>query len=155
MKHKHLAAAALVLGLIVLFQYSREANSDIGLLRPEDKKIVSLGKELYAEHCASCHGVGLEGEKNWKQPKPDGRMPAPPHDETGHTWHHPDKQLFDITKYGIAALMKLDNYQTDMPVYEDVLSDHEIIAVLSYIKAQWPSEIRNRHDEMNRQQGGE
>ena len=36
-----------------------------------------------------------------------------------------------------------------MPIYGGVLSDDEIVAVLSWIKAQWPPEIRQRHDEIN------
>lgn len=122
-----------------------------GLFRPDDPQTVALGASVYAEQCASCHGAGLEGEDDWKQPKANGRMPAPPHDETGHTWHHSDQQLFDITKFGIARLMDLKDYKTDMPVYDGKLTDAEIIAALSYIKAQWPSEIRKRHDEMNKQ----
>jgi mono/diheme cytochrome c family protein len=40
-------------------------------------------------------------------------------------------------------------YKTNMPIYDDVLSDEEIVAVLSYIKSRWPSEIQDRHDQMN------
>jgi len=40
-----------------------------------------------------------------------------------------------------------------MPVYEGVLSDEEIVAVLSWIKAQWPADIQARHDELNRPVG--
>jgi S-disulfanyl-L-cysteine oxidoreductase SoxD len=36
-----------------------------------------------------------------------------------------------------------------MPVYAGVLTDAEIVAVLSYIKANWPPDIRRRHDELN------
>ena len=43
------------------------------------------GAQLYAENCASCHGANLEGQADWRSPGPDGRLPAPPHDETGHT----------------------------------------------------------------------
>ena len=49
---------------------------------------------LYAENCASCHGAKLEGQPDWRSPGPDGVMPAPPHDRTGHTWHHGDGMLF-------------------------------------------------------------
>jgi mono/diheme cytochrome c family protein len=77
-------------------------------------------------------------------------LPAPPHDETGHTWHHPDDQLFAITKFGPAAVAGLNDYQTDMPVFEGVLSDEEISAALAYIKSTWPAEIRARHDDINR-----
>ena len=65
----------------------------------EDQNIVN-GEENYQAHCASCHGVDLEGQPNWRTMKADGSLPAPPHDETGHTWHHDTKMLFDYTKYG-------------------------------------------------------
>jgi mono/diheme cytochrome c family protein len=28
-------------------------------------KQANLGKILYGQHCASCHGVNLEGQQNW------------------------------------------------------------------------------------------
>jgi len=106
---------------------------------------------LYQQHCAACHGARGEGQPNWREHGPDGRLPAPPHDESGHTWHHPDAQLFAITKYGLAKLIKQPDYQTNMPIYDGVLSDSEINAVLSWIKAQWPKEIQARHDQVNAQ----
>jgi len=81
----------------------------------------------------------------------DGLLPAPPHDPSGHTWHHPDAQLFAITKHGLAKLIDQPDYRTAMPVYDGVLSDDEIVAVLSWIKAQWPLEVQQRHDEINAQ----
>ena len=66
------------------------------------------GSENYQEHCASCHGVNLEGQPNWREYKADGSLPAPPHDETGHTWHHDTKMLFEYTKFG--HLDGLKNY---------------------------------------------
>ena len=116
-----------------------------------NQKTVEQGALVYAETCASCHGDNLEGEPNWQTRKETGRMPAPPHDETGHTWHHRDELLFAITKFGLAKLTNNPDYQTDMPIYDGVLSDDEIVAVIAYIKAQWPKEIQQRHDQMNAQ----
>lgn len=59
---------------------------------------VARGKEVYAVSCAACHGANREGQANWRSRKQDGRMPAPPHDDSGHTWHHPDEILFGITR---------------------------------------------------------
>ena len=101
-------------------------------------------------HCAGCHGANLEGQPNWRQRDAQGRLPAPPHDATGHTWHHPDEVLFRITKFGVAEAAKLASYESSMPAYEGVLSDAEIVAALSWIKAQWPDNIRAKHDEINR-----
>ena len=64
---------------------------------------VQLGSVLYAEQCASCHGKNLEGQTDWHQRDQDGYLPAPPHDETAHTWHHSDQDLFEMTKYGVGA----------------------------------------------------
>ena len=84
----------------------------------------------------------------------NGLLPAPPHDASGHTWHHGDSYLFAVTKYGIERLLG-QHYPNAMPIYDGVLSDREIIAVLSYIKSQWPAEIQSRHDRLNQQLRGQ
>lgn len=93
----------------------------------------------------------MQGQPNWRERGPDGLLPAPPHDASGHTWHHRDELLFRITKYGVAKAANLKDYATAMPPFEGVLSDEEIVAVLSWIKSQWPAEIRARHDKFNAQ----
>jgi hypothetical protein len=67
---------------------------------PADAKQVQAGQAVYAQHRAVYHGANLEGQPNWQQPLPTGGLPAPPHDETGHTWHHADALLFKIVKLG-------------------------------------------------------
>jgi len=104
--------------------------------------LVARGTVVYAQHCASCHGAKLEGQPDWRKRLPNGRLPAPPHDATGHTWHHSDKQLFDMTKNGTAGMVP--GYETDMPAYKDILGDADIRAVLSFIESTWPSDIRAR-----------
>jgi mono/diheme cytochrome c family protein len=114
-------------------------------LRPDDATLVARGKKNYATHCASCHGVNLEGQPNWQERGADGKLPAPPHDASGHTWHHPGGMLFAITKFGST---RITGQPSDMPGFSGVMSDEEIIGVLSYIKSTWPPEIRNRHDQI-------
>jgi len=120
-----------------------------GILPYRDDAVLAVGAAIYADHCASCHGANLEGEPAWEFRRPDGRLPAPPHDETGHTWHHTDAQLFFMTKYGVAALVG-EGYESDMPAYAGILDDPQIVAVLAYIKSRWPEEIRQWHDALNR-----
>ncbi len=98
------------------------------------------GAELYATHCASCHGANLEGQPDWRNRRPDGQLPAPPHDASGHTWHHSDRQLMTIVRDGLAAIVP--GYETDMPTYGTVLSDAEIRSILQYIKDAWPEHER-------------
>ena len=100
----------------------------------------SEGRALYTTNCASCHGANLEGQPDWMKRLPNGRLPAPPHDETGHTWHHSDEQLFTIVKFGLAAIAP--GYDSDMPAFESVLSDEQITAVFDYIKSTWPERAR-------------
>lgn len=146
----------LVVGLLliaiasgaVLFA-TDSGNSAVFELKPDDSELVSQGGELYAQNCASCHGVDLEGEPDWQSGNPDGTLKAPPHDATGHTWHHADELLFRVTKFGTAKALDLKDFKSNMPAFEDTLSDAEIVAALSWIKAQWPEEIRERHDMMN------
>ena len=117
-------------------------------LMPDDRAVTAQGRLIYQGQCASCHGDNLEGQVGWRDQLIDGKRLAPPHDITGHTWHHPDDMLFQLTKNGIGAMMSKP-YPNDMPVYKDILSDAEIIAALSYIKSQWPEETQAIHDQIN------
>jgi mono/diheme cytochrome c family protein len=99
------------------------------------------GRDLYLQYCASCHGENLEGQPNWQTRLANGRLPAPPHDASGHTWHHSDEVLFRIVKEGLGAISP--GYENDMPAFGDVLSDAEIEAILAYIKSTWPERERD------------
>lgn len=107
----------------------------------QHKSLLARGRALYEKNCASCHGLRLEGQPNWQRRLPNGRMPAPPHDDTGHTWHHADRALFALTKYGVVPPYAPPGYQSDMPAFQSVLSDDEIRAVLEYIKNHWSAEV--------------
>lgn len=106
-----------------------------------DLETVKLGARVYQSSCASCHGADGEGEPDWKTPKPDGTYPAPPHDASGHTWHHGDGLLYQIIREGGASL-DLPGFQSAMPAFRDTLSDVEIRAVLAYLKSRWPPRER-------------
>ncbi len=140
--------ALVALGLAYLVTLPTETAEASITLKPNEPAVVSLGKQVYAQNCASCHGVALEGQTNWRQRDNDGYMPAPPHDETGHTWHHPDTYLFLMTKYGIEKMIG-KTYPNNMPAYEDELSDEEIIAALSFIKSTWSNTVKRQHDQIN------
>jgi mono/diheme cytochrome c family protein len=135
-------AAAMSLQALSLFAAEEPTKAD-----PDDPALVARGKAVYDQHCASCHGAKLEGQPNWRKPLPNGKWPAPPHDATGHTWHHSDRVLFKVTKYGMQDIVP--DRDTDMPGFKDILSDAAIWAVLSYIESTWPPEIRARQQRMN------
>ena len=98
-----------------------------GTVSAQDARLAS-GKALYQENCASCHGSNLEGQADWKIRLPNGRLPAPPHDESGHTWHHPDRVLVEIVNRGTAAIVG-GGYESDMPGFG--------------IKSTWPARARD------------
>lgn len=108
---------------------------------PGNVRQVARGMEIYRSQCAACHGARLEGQPDWRTRLPNGRFPAPPHDASGHTWHHPDRLLFNITKNGIERYAP-PGYQSDMPAFAGKIPDADIWAVLAYIKSTWPADIR-------------
>ena len=45
-------------------------------------------------------------------------------------------------------------YESDMPAFEGILSDDEIVAVLAYIKSTWPERERGFQAEVTVNDGG-
>ncbi len=134
--------------VLILFPWVSFADHEY-----KDRNLES-GQTLYAEHCGSCHGANLEGEPNWRKPKADGILPAPPHDESGHTWHHDNQLLFNYTKLGgekMFASMGLTDVKSGMPGFEQSLTDGQIWDVLAYIRSTWPNQIKQIQDGLNPQ----
>lgn len=113
---------------------------------------IELGRKTYKETCASCHGANLEGQPNWQSANPDGTYPAPPHDETGHTWHHGDEMVLNyIRKGGQVVLDEMGvDFMSGMPAFSAQLSDAEIEAILAYIKSTWPARVRASQEDRTR-----
>lgn len=110
-----------------------------------ENRDIAAGEVLYRDHCAACHGVNLQGERNWQFQNPDGTMPAPPHDETGHTWHHDNELLFEYTRLGGEGLMAArgsSGFKSGMPGFEDILSDDDIWNILAFIRSTWPERVK-------------
>jgi mono/diheme cytochrome c family protein len=144
-KIRHRVAAVAISAIAALPALAQDAA---GFLPWQDADAVAQGQSVYTDHCAVCHGDRLEGEADWQSRDADGYLPAPPHDHSGHTWHHPDQQLFEITKYGIEKMVG-GGYRSRMIAYEGVLSDAEIIAVLAFIKSTWPDRVIEIHNRIN------
>jgi len=147
-----LAAMIGAAGWIAAAQQTPDAESLTFLGEPVTAAQLALGQQVYAANCASCHGAELEGQPEWRRRNENGRMPAPPHDATGHTWHHADRAIFNITKLGVGAIVP--GYESDMPAFEDVLSDDEIVAILAFIKSTWPERERGFQAEVTANDGG-
>ena len=118
-----------------------------------DSAILRTGASVYEARCASCHGAQGEGAADWKRPGPDGIYPAPPHDSTGHTWHHADGLLYRIVASGMARALGDSSGQSryGMPPFDSTLSPLEIHAVITYLKAGWTPAQRRHQAESSRE----
>lgn len=96
---------------------------------------VEQGAKVYAQHCASCHGLRAEATPDWQTSDADGRYPPPPLNGTAHTWHHPLPVLRRIVREGGTPLGGL------MPAFGDQLGADEVDAVIAWFQSLWPSEI--------------
>ncbi|AML53386.1 c-type cytochrome [Falsihalocynthiibacter arcticus] len=120
-------------------------GTDTPLLKQPSNSNVQAGAALYSENCASCHGKDLEGQPDWRSQNENGMLPAPPHDESGHTWHHGDALLFEYTKLGGQAVLEASGatgFTSGMPRFEGQLTDEEIWDILAFIKSNWSERAR-------------
>lgn len=144
-----IAAIAAILSLSGAAVFLSMDQANAGPPKQPEQSDSEVGAVLYAENCASCHGAQLEGEPDWRSPKDDGTLPAPPHDRTGHTWHHGDALLFDYTKLGGQAALEasgVTNFNSGMPGFGEQLSDQEIWDILAFIKSTWPDRMRETQE---------
>ena len=98
-----------------------------------DSQSEAAGEQIFAATCAACHGANGEGAENWMARGDDGRLPPPPLNGDGHTWHHSDGVLYGIVSDGGLGL----GFGSNMPAFKDQLTREQIIAVLEYVKTLW------------------
>ncbi len=141
--------AAGVIGFTIGILGCQDSTTDnplrvaAGPADPTNAEAVARGEAVYLAHCASCHGTRRQGQPSWREALPDGGYPAPPHDGSGHTWRHSDRQLFEATKFG-GGFSAAPGSVSHMPAFENVLSDDEIWAALAFVKSRWPAELLAR-----------
>lgn len=139
-----MAMAAILASVAIVSACAPDGSSDPGA--PPEQQRVARGGELYQQYCASCHRADLSGDPEWKTPNDDGSYPPPPHDSSGHTWHHSDQVLLEIIRDGS------DFPQSKMPSFGDRLSDDDIGAILEFFKTNWGPEEREYQRQVNQQQ---
>lgn len=140
-----------VAGAVVLLVAALAAAAGCSEHKRPDPFALLEGEAIYKAECAACHGDRLQGQANWQTRRPDGRLPAPPHDASGHTWHHPMEQLVAIVKHGMVPPNAPEGYASDMPAFAGKLTDRQITHVLVWIESQWPPEIQQRRAQMLQQ----
>ncbi len=103
-----------------------------------DEAEVARGGELYDRHCAACHGGATGGQIS--------DIP-PPHNAEGHTWHHADCDLVDMTLHGMPPR---EGFPA-MPAFENELTEDEVEAILAHIKTWWEPDQREHQAEVTEQ----
>jgi mono/diheme cytochrome c family protein len=126
---------AVLLALTLILGACGGGSQQSGTSRSE---VVELGAKLYDENCASCHGGESGGAISDSPPR---------HNANGHTWHHPDCLLADITLRGAAA-WGADPSTSAMPAFAGDLSVEEVDAILAFIKTWWTDEQRSYQAEV-------
>lgn len=122
---------------------------DHGFLKWRDPAVTATGQTLYAANCSGCHGMP---DRSATPTTVSGEAP-PLHDESGHTWQHPDYALFRLVRDGIAVANCAPVDSELMPKFKGIVSDAELVVILSYIKSTWPDAVRKDHDQVNMMYG--
>jgi mono/diheme cytochrome c family protein len=136
-----LLVAALAIGGTAYWWFAQVEEMPMDNLQPLDPEEVALGQVVYQTSCAQCHGLQGEGQPNWRERNADGTYRPPPHDSSGHTWHHSDGLLFRIVRDG-GKIYEDPGFKSGMPAFGDRLSSEEIQAVITYLKSLWDQEER-------------
>jgi mono/diheme cytochrome c family protein len=100
------------------------------------------GHILYTAWCAGCHGDKGEGQFPGAPLDPSpitNRIGAPPHDTTGHSWHHSDDLL---VRYVIEGGFTDPAAFYPMPAFGWRLSVPDAQRIVGYIKTLWTDEQR-------------
>ena len=112
---------------------------------------IRQGQEIYTDHCAVCHGIGGQGQFPEAPLLPDstGRIGAPPHNDTGHSWHHSDVILIRYVEEG--GFSDLTRFYL-MPPFGEILTDEQTLLVIAYIKTMWTDEQRVMQRELTEEE---
>ncbi len=116
--------------------------------RVSDPELLALGKQVFMDNCARCHGRRAEGAPDWRTPNAQGHYPPPPLDGSGHAWHHPKTMLRQVIREGSPP-----GPQARMPAWKDRLSEREIQAVIAWFQSLWPEQVYQAWQQMDRRAG--
>lgn len=122
---------------------SEDASERAGVERWYEGDQVVLGREVFTQNCAVCHGAQAQGiYGDWREKLDDGSFPPPPLNGSAHAWHHPQEILLRVIDYGGEAM------GGKMPAFIDVLEQDEKLAAIAYFQSFWDDEIYQQWKQM-------
>jgi len=133
-------------GAVVLVSCSPERETSTGSASPSealtrapafDPDSIIRGAQLFAVHCAQCHGPQAQGHPDWETPVDGSFAAAPPLDGTGNDWKKSQAQLVATIRNGAR---RRDGTEI-MPAWKGRLSDHEILDLLNWLQSLWPAKV--------------
>jgi mono/diheme cytochrome c family protein len=100
---------------------------------PPPQAVMQLGRKLYGQHCADCHG------KDGRGALAEDGAPAYPPLAGNRTLRQEEavNAIRIVLSGGFAPATQGNPRPYGMPPYSQVLSDTEAAAVLSYVRASW------------------
>lgn len=114
---------------------SGKASEQLDVERWNSAEQVALGRQVFAQNCALCHGKEAQGTvSDWREKLEDGSFPPPPLNGSAHAWHHPQEVLLRVIDYGGEAM------GGKMPAFIDVLGQGEKLATIAYFQSFWTDE---------------
>ncbi|MCS0660177.1 cytochrome c [Massilia terrae] len=95
---------------------------------PQLEPVLRQGEALYKEHCADCHGAGGQGKGGVYPPLAGNRA---------LTMREPVNAIRIVLNGGFAPGTAGNPRPFGMPPYGPVLSDGEVAAVVTFLRASW------------------
>lgn len=131
---------ASLLALIVLVGCTQDSPDKPVPGRWYTPNQLALGKTIFINNCAVCHGANAESIPNWQESLADGSYPPPPLNGSAHAWHHSLSALIRTIENGGVAI------GGKMPPFKKILSKKEQLAAIAFFQSFWDDRVYQAWD---------
>lgn len=103
---------------------------------------IEVGKKLYAEHCAGCHGengIGQDQKSRGGGRDSNGVLIAPALNGMAHSWHHSPEYLYKYIRKGSPVR------DSPMPSFGKELNKQDALSIIAYFQSLWPEPIKKMY----------